>query len=105
MGSQTYCTSFDSVGSPASNVHDEVSVCGKATHLTFGITTIGAVCVSLDRLSDSQLPRCVQGAAEGDTSTVKIVIGPAPFVNPLTVNAGTAAKKAGRVKGEINKAS
>jgi hypothetical protein len=34
-----------------------VGVCGKERHLTFRIATIGAVCVGLDELADSEAIR------------------------------------------------
>jgi hypothetical protein len=38
-------------------VHHEVGVGGKEKHLTFCVATIGAVGVSLDKLSDSETVR------------------------------------------------
>src|SRR5580704_9126316 len=43
------------------HVHHEMGVCGKKRHLRFRITTIGAVCVGLDELPDSEAIRGVTG--------------------------------------------
>ena len=50
-------------GIPGVHVNDEVRIWGKERHLTFGVTTIGAVGVGLDELPDR---KAVRGFAGGD---------------------------------------
>jgi hypothetical protein len=51
------CSSCEGLRILGVHVHDEVSVCGKESHLAFRIATIGAVCVGLDELPDSEAIR------------------------------------------------
>jgi hypothetical protein len=43
------------------HIHYEVGVCGKKSHLTCRIATIGAVCVGVDELADSEAIRDFAG--------------------------------------------
>ena len=54
------------------HVHHEVGVRGKEKHLTFRIATIGAMCIGLDELPDSEAIRGLVGG-EGNVFAHELV--------------------------------